>query len=269
MADLVADGTAEGTEVRAAAGLDVTVRVVTLTAGMVVGLTFLFGFGNVWALAIRLGVPPWVAPLVAPAVDLSVVGLLLGTRYLAVHGASRDQLRSPRRLLIFSSTVTLALNVAEPIIAGDYGKAAFDAVGPLLLIGWSEVGPGLLQAMNEVGGAAPTPSAGRPLEATGGVQPAAFAKTGRDTGAAGSAPVPEQGSGGGPRATGGGGREDACWNGPGQRTRATGSCTSVRSRPRRCVGACTSAPLGRGPSSHRSARQLPTPLTTDTVPRSG
>jgi hypothetical protein len=47
--------------------------------GAVVGLTFLFGFGNVWPLALRLGVPPWVAPLVAPAVDLSVMGLLLGT----------------------------------------------------------------------------------------------------------------------------------------------------------------------------------------------
>jgi hypothetical protein len=43
--------------------------------------------------------------------------------------------------------VTLALNIAEPLIAGRYGKAAFDAVGPLLLIGWAEVGPGLLYAM--------------------------------------------------------------------------------------------------------------------------
>lgn len=43
--------------------------------------------------------------------------------------------------------VTLALNVADPIVAGEYGKAAFDAVGPLLLIGWAEVGPGLLQSM--------------------------------------------------------------------------------------------------------------------------
>jgi hypothetical protein len=28
-----------------------------------------------------------------------------------------------------------------------HGKAAFDSVGPLLLIGWAEVGPGLLQAI--------------------------------------------------------------------------------------------------------------------------
>ncbi|MBB5891867.1 hypothetical protein BJ998_003063 [Kutzneria kofuensis] len=115
--------------------------------GVVVGLTFLFGFGNVLNLALRLGVPAWVAPLVAPAVDLSILGLLLGTRHLALTGASPEVLRPARRLLIFASVVTLALNVAEPLVAGEFGKAAFDAVGPLLLIGWSEVGPGLLQAI--------------------------------------------------------------------------------------------------------------------------
>lgn len=53
------------------------VRAVTVIMGVVVALTFLFGFGNVLNLALRLGVPAWVAPLVAPAVDLSIVGLLL------------------------------------------------------------------------------------------------------------------------------------------------------------------------------------------------
>ena len=117
--------------------------------GVVVGLTFMFGFGNVLNLALRLGVPVWVAPLVAPAVDLSILGLLLGTRHLALAGASADVLRPARRLLIFASVVTLALNVAEPVAAGEYGKAAFDAVGPLLLIGWAEVGLGFLQAIGE------------------------------------------------------------------------------------------------------------------------
>jgi hypothetical protein len=98
-------------------------------------------------LALRLGVPPFIAPLVAPAVDLSVIGLLLGIRYLTVHGASPAQLRPVRRLLIFSSAVTLALNVTDPVIAGQFGTAAFDAVGPLLLMGWVEVGPGLLRSI--------------------------------------------------------------------------------------------------------------------------
>lgn len=124
-----------------------TARMVTVIVGTVVGLTFLFGLGNVATLGIRLGVPTYVAFLVAPAVDLSVVGLLLGMRYLTLHGGSADIIRMARRLLIFASLVTLALNIAEPLITGHYGKAAFDAVGPLLLIGWAEVGPGLLHAI--------------------------------------------------------------------------------------------------------------------------
>jgi hypothetical protein len=123
------------------------VQAVTVIMGTVVGLTFLFGFGNVLNLALRLGVPVWVAPLVAPAVDLSILGLLLGTRHLALHGATPGQIRPARRLLIFASLTTLALNIADPLVTGAYGKAAFDAVGPLLLIGWAEVGPGLLQAI--------------------------------------------------------------------------------------------------------------------------
>lgn len=47
--------------------------------------------------------------------------------------------------------MTLALNIAEPLLASDYGKAAFDAVGPVLLIGWAEVGPGMLQSVSQIG----------------------------------------------------------------------------------------------------------------------
>ncbi|HKS47036.1 MAG TPA: hypothetical protein VJT49_18370 [Amycolatopsis sp.] len=99
-------------------------------------------------LALRLGVPVWIAPLVAPALDLTVLGLLLATRHLALTGVAPEQLKPARRLLLCASAVTLALNVAEPLIAGNIGRALFDAVGPLRLIGWAEVGPGLLQAIN-------------------------------------------------------------------------------------------------------------------------
>ncbi|MFE5503729.1 hypothetical protein ACFQ73_14300 [Amycolatopsis japonica] len=125
---------------------DPVVSAVSTMVGIVVGLTFVFGFGNVLALALRLGVPVWVAPLVAPAVDLTVVALLVAIRRLSAHGVAPAVQRSARRLLVLASAVTLALNVAEPLIAGEIGKALFDAVGPLLLIGWSEVGPGLLHA---------------------------------------------------------------------------------------------------------------------------
>jgi hypothetical protein len=52
-----------------------------------------------------------------------------------------------RRLLLAASAVTLAMNIADPVCAGQWGKAAFDSVGPLLLMGWAEVGPGLLRAV--------------------------------------------------------------------------------------------------------------------------
>jgi len=149
------------------------VRLVAMIVGVVVGLTFLFAFGNVATLGIRLGVSTYVAFLVAPAVDLSVVALLVGTRHLILHGGPAGAVRSARRLLIFASMVTLALNVAEPLIAGDYGKAAFDAVGPLLLIGFSSalglsplnsVGSGRVsfRAMSERSGVMPVMARGRP-----------------------------------------------------------------------------------------------------------
>jgi hypothetical protein len=181
---------------------------VTVLTGAVVVLSFLFGFGNVWALGVRLGVPMYVAPLVAPAVDLSIIALLLGTRQLALRGGSAEQIRPARRLLVFCSLVTLALNVAEPLIAGRYGRAAFDAVGPFLLIGWAHVGPGLLQAMNETRGSAWPPPVGLPQAAPGAVRPTSSAEAGGDTGAAEPAAVPLQRHGGGPRAAGGQGRGD-------------------------------------------------------------
>lgn len=42
-------------------------------------------------------------------------------------------------------------------VPDEHPKAAFDAVGPALLIGWSEVGPGLLQAMRHPTTTPPAP----------------------------------------------------------------------------------------------------------------
>lgn len=89
-------------------------RAVTAIIAAVVGLTFLFGFGNVLSLALRLGVPVWVAPLIAPAVDLSILGLLLATWHLALHGASMEDLRPLRRFALLVSATSLALNVSGP-----------------------------------------------------------------------------------------------------------------------------------------------------------
>ncbi|MET8854524.1 hypothetical protein [Amycolatopsis sp. NPDC004625] len=84
-------------------GRDPVLSAVTLIVGIIVALTFLFGFGNVFALALRLGVPVWVAPLVAPAVDLSVVGLLIAIRSLSLRGAPAEVIWPARRLLLASS----------------------------------------------------------------------------------------------------------------------------------------------------------------------
>jgi hypothetical protein len=140
---------------------------------------------------------------------LSVIGLLLGTRRLALHGASAEQIRPARRLLIFCSLVTLALNVAEPLIAGHYGRAAFDSVGSCLLLGWAHVGPQLLQAMNETRGTTLASPLRTASKAKGGVRHLAAVDVAGDTGAAGLTTLPEQRLGGGPRAAGGRGREDA------------------------------------------------------------
>jgi hypothetical protein len=127
-----------------------TRRAVTTVLTVIALLTFTFSFGNVWALGLRLGVPNWIAPLIGPAVDLSVTGLLVGVRYLALHGASAERLREARLLLVFSGLVCLALNTAGPIGDRAFGRAAFDAVGPLLLLGWAEVGPALLRQIHAI-----------------------------------------------------------------------------------------------------------------------
>lgn len=122
-------------------------RAVTVVVFVIAGLTFAFGFGNGYAVGRLLGVPSWIAPLVAPAVDLSVVALLASMQHLRANGVE-TRLAEPRVLLGFCGVVTLGLNVAHPILIGAYGQACFYAVGPLLLIGWSEVGPNLLAALH-------------------------------------------------------------------------------------------------------------------------
>lgn len=118
-------------------------RTVTTVVFVIAGLSFAFGFGNGWALGLRLGVPAWIAPLVAPAVDLSVVALLASVQLLRAYGVG-GRLVGPRLLLVLCGGITLALNTASPILQGQAGRACFDAVAPVLLIGWSEVGPRLL-----------------------------------------------------------------------------------------------------------------------------
>jgi hypothetical protein len=73
-------------------------------------------------------------PAGRPVGGFVVVGLLVAVRYL--RGVTARDLRPARCLLVLTGAATLALNVAEPVPQRNYGRAAFDAVGPLLLIGF-------------------------------------------------------------------------------------------------------------------------------------
>jgi hypothetical protein len=121
-------------------------RVVTGCAVLVVAACFGFSFGNVLALGRYLAVPEWVAWLVAPAVDLTVVGLIVGVRHLSLRGVEGRRLRPARLLLVAAGLATWALNVAHALLVrGHLGVVAYDSLAPLLLIGWAEVGPWFLR----------------------------------------------------------------------------------------------------------------------------
>jgi hypothetical protein len=122
----------------------VTRHAVTIVVAVIALLAFAFSFANTWMLGVRLGAPPFLAPLVGPAVDLSVVALLVGVREAALRGTPREHLRPARCLLAFCGLTALALNVSEPVTTGAYGRAVYDAVCPVLLICWSEVAPMML-----------------------------------------------------------------------------------------------------------------------------
>jgi hypothetical protein len=121
---------------------------ITFVMAVIAALAFVFSFGNVWALALRLGISRPIAPLIAPMVDLSVVGLLVALHHLAAHGTDPAHLRSATRLMHLCGLLTVALNTAEPLLARHYGRAALDSVAPALLLGWGAVGPTLLRHLH-------------------------------------------------------------------------------------------------------------------------
>jgi hypothetical protein len=117
-------------------GEALTRRAITVVTATVVALTFAFSLGNVTRLCLDLGLTAWIAWLIAPAVDLSVIGLLTGIRFLSLHGYTDSQLARPRYMLRFCGILTLALNTAGALGHRQVGTALVDAVGPALLIGF-------------------------------------------------------------------------------------------------------------------------------------
>ena len=128
-------------------------RVVTGCAVLVVAACFGFSFGNVLALGRHLGVPTYVAWLIAPAVDLTVVGLIVAVRHLSLRGVEGRRLRPARLLLVAAGLATWALNTAHALFVRRHlGVVAYDSLAPLLLIGWAEVGPWFLRQFRAAAG---------------------------------------------------------------------------------------------------------------------
>ena len=148
-------------------------RVVTGCAVLVVAACFGFSFGNVLALGRYLAVPEWVAWLIAPAVDLTVVGLIVGVRYLSLRGIEGPRLRPARLLLVAAGLATWALNTAHALFVRRHlGVVAYDSLAPLLLISWAEVGPWFLRQFRVAAGSelsVPAPTGRTEAPTTAGV----------------------------------------------------------------------------------------------------
>jgi hypothetical protein len=129
-------------------GEALTRRAVTVITAAIVVMAFAFSLGNVTRLCLDLGITAWIAWLVGPAVDLSVVGLLTGMRFLSLRGYADTQLVKLHRMLRLCGLLTLALNTAGALSHREYGTALVDAVGPALLMLWSEVGPWMLRQIH-------------------------------------------------------------------------------------------------------------------------
>jgi hypothetical protein len=138
-------------------GDTLTRHAVTVITATIAVLSFGFSFGNVTMLALSLGIPPRIAWLVSPPVDLSVIGLLLGLRSLTQHGYPPERLRKPAWMLRLCAAMTIALNTAGPAMRHQIGAALVDAILPILLMLWGEVGPWMLREIYAVTQAAPQP----------------------------------------------------------------------------------------------------------------
>jgi len=121
--------------------------VVLFVIAFVPVLAFAFSFGNVGLRGVSLGVDPRIAFLTGPALDLSVTGLIVAATYLSYLGWSDRDLWPVHLMSALCGTAMIALNCGQALQAHQWQRAGFDAVGPLLLIGWGFLGPWLLRQL--------------------------------------------------------------------------------------------------------------------------
>jgi len=131
---------------------------VLVIATVVTGLaSLLFSFGNVRNTLVGLGWEKWLASLYTPAVDVTVIALIVVGQYLVNAGIAPERLARANRLLAGAGLAMLGANVAPSLISGyvtdhpaDYGRAVADAVLPAILIAWSHTGPYLIGLFAEI-----------------------------------------------------------------------------------------------------------------------
>jgi hypothetical protein len=125
--------------------LTLTRDTITVIITVVFVMSCSMSWGTVAGFCVSVGAPSWLGWLVGPSVDLSVIGLLVGIRLLSMHEYTQEKLRKPRFFLFSLIVLTITLNTSGPLTHHGYWLAAVDAIGPGLLLGWSEVGPWMLQ----------------------------------------------------------------------------------------------------------------------------
>lgn len=126
-----------------------TFFVVGFTLVAVPLLVFFFGFGNVGLLGVSLGIDRWIAFLTGPAVDLAATGCVTASSYLSAKGWTERQLWPLHVAAGVLGLIMLALNTGSAIYVHRWRLAAFDAVGPMLLLGWGALAPWLWRNLTE------------------------------------------------------------------------------------------------------------------------
>lgn len=126
---------------RAAAAMDASIVIVA-------ALTMSFSFGNIHQFALQHGTADPIAWFPAPAIDLALIGALMGDAYLSRHGL--DAGPWAKALRWFAGLATLALNTWESVAARDAAAILLHASMPVLLFCLAEAAVPYRQRFAEV-----------------------------------------------------------------------------------------------------------------------
>lgn len=127
----------------------VIVGIVLFVLATVPLLTFLFSFGNVGDLGTSLGVDWRIAYLTGPGVDLTATGMIVAATWLSHQGRTERELWRVHALSVICALIMFGLNCGPAIYVRRFQLAAFNAVGPFLLMAMGFVGPWLLRQLTE------------------------------------------------------------------------------------------------------------------------